>query len=45
MTWIRERVQVRGFIAPDDIRLLRSTDDIDEAVDLIQQCHLCQLAL
>jgi uncharacterized protein (TIGR00730 family) len=45
MTWIRERIQGQGFIAPDDIRLLRSTDDLEQAVDLIQQCHLRQLAL
>lgn len=45
MAWIRERLQGQGFIAPDDIRLVRCTDDIDEAVELIQQCHLRQLAL
>lgn len=43
MAWIRERLQDQGFIAPDDIRLLRCTDDIDEAVELIQQCHLRRL--
>ena len=43
MAWIRDRLQDQGFIAPDDIRLLRCTDDIDEAVELIQQCHLRQL--
>lgn len=43
MAWIRDRVQNQGFIAPDDIRLLRCTDDIDEAVELIRQCHLRQL--
>ncbi|MFX1821277.1 TIGR00730 family Rossman fold protein [Pseudarthrobacter sp. CC4] len=42
MSWITEQLRDQGFIAPDDIRLLRSTDDIDEAVDLIQQCHLRQ---
>ncbi|PVZ60893.1 TIGR00730 family Rossman fold protein [Arthrobacter sp. H-02-3] len=45
MAWIRERLKDQGFIAPDDIRLLRCTDDIDEAVELIQQCHLRRLAL
>ncbi|AOT02321.1 TIGR00730 family Rossman fold protein [Arthrobacter sp. U41] len=45
MAWIREQLQDQGFIAPDDIRLLRCTDDIDEAVGLIQQCHLRRLAL
>ena len=44
LAWIRERLEEQGFIAPDDIRLLRCTDDIDEALDLIQQCHLRQRA-
>jgi uncharacterized protein (TIGR00730 family) len=43
MAWIRDRLQNQGFIAPDDIRLLRCTDDIDEVVELIRQCHLRQL--
>lgn len=42
--WIREQLQSQGFIAAQDIRLLRCTDDIDEAVELIQHCHLRQLA-
>ena len=42
--WIREQLQSQGFITPEDIRLLRCTDDIDEAVELIQHCHLRQLA-
>lgn len=42
--WIRDRLQDQGFITPDDIRLLRCTDDIGEVVGLIQQCHLRQLA-
>ncbi|QDG63693.1 TIGR00730 family Rossman fold protein [Pseudarthrobacter sp. NIBRBAC000502771] len=41
--WIRDRLQDQGFITPEDIRLLRCTDDIDEAVELIRQCHLRQL--
>ena len=45
MAWIRERLQDQGFIAANDIRLLRCTDDPDEAVELIQQCHLRSLAL
>lgn len=45
MAWIRDRLRDQGFIAPDDIRLLRCTDDIDEAVGLIQQCHLRRSAL
>jgi predicted Rossmann-fold nucleotide-binding protein len=43
MAWIREQLQGQGFIAADDVRLLRCTDDIDEAVELIGQCHLRQL--
>ncbi|MCP8999428.1 TIGR00730 family Rossman fold protein [Pseudarthrobacter sp. RMG13] len=42
--WIRDRLQGQGFITAEDIRRLRCTDDIDEAVELIQQCHLRQLA-
>ncbi|MFD5277641.1 TIGR00730 family Rossman fold protein [Pseudarthrobacter sp. NPDC058362] len=45
MVWIREHLQEEGFIAPDDIHLLRCTDDIDEAVELIQHCHLRQHTL
>ncbi|MBA4103178.1 MAG: TIGR00730 family Rossman fold protein [Arthrobacter sp.] len=43
--WIRDHVQDQGFVSADDIRLLRVTDDIDEAIELIQHCHLRQLAL
>lgn len=45
MVWVREQLQNQGFIAADDIRLLRCTDDTDEAVELIQQCHLRSLRL
>lgn len=45
MVWIRDRLQSPGFITPEDIGLLRVTDDIDEAIELIQRCHLRQRAL
>lgn len=45
MVWIQEHLQAQGFITPEDIGLLRVTDDIDEAIELIQRCHLRQLAL
>ncbi|GAB5079075.1 LOG family protein [Arthrobacter sp. AD-310] len=45
VSWIRTQLQDQGFIAPGDLRLLRCTDDLDEAADLISQCHLRQLAL
>lgn len=45
MAWLRDRLQDQRFIASDDIGLLRITDDIDEAIELIQHCHLRQLAL
>lgn len=45
MAWIRERLQDQGFIASDDIGLLRCTDDTEEALELIQHCHLRRLAL
>lgn len=44
MVWIRDRLQSPGFITPEDIGLLRVTDDIDEIIELIQHCHLRQLA-
>lgn len=43
--WIRDHLRDQAFVATDDIRLLRVTDDIDEATELIQHCHLRQLAL
>lgn len=45
VSWIREQLQDQGLIAPDDIRLLRCTDDLDEAASLIRLCHLRRLAL
>ncbi|WP_115789487.1 TIGR00730 family Rossman fold protein [Arthrobacter silvisoli] len=45
MSWMQKRLQDQGFIAPDDIRLLKVTDDLDEAAELAHQCHLRQLAL
>ena len=45
MSWIRAHLQDQGLIAPEDIRLLRCTDDLDEAAALIGLCHLRQLSL
>lgn len=45
VSWIRHRLEGEGFISPDDLRLLRITDDIDETVALSQLCHLRQLRL
>ncbi|MEW1986517.1 TIGR00730 family Rossman fold protein [Pseudarthrobacter oxydans] len=45
IAWIQEQLQAQGFITQEDIGLLRVTDDIGEAIDLIQRCHLRQLAL
>lgn len=42
MSWITEQLRDQSFIASDDVRRLMCTDDIHEAVDLIQQCHLRQ---
>lgn len=43
--WIRDHLQDQGFVAANDLGFLRVTDDIDEAIELIQHCHLRQLAL
>lgn len=45
MSWIGGQLRDQGLIAPDDVRLLRCTDDLDEASALIGLCHLRQLAL
>jgi uncharacterized protein (TIGR00730 family) len=37
--WIREELLPDGMISPDDIELLRVTDDIDEAVDHVLECY------
>jgi uncharacterized protein (TIGR00730 family) len=33
--WIRDTVQARGNIGPDDVDLLRCTDEVDEAVSIL----------
>lgn len=43
--WIHERLQSGKFISPDDIRLLRMTDDVDEVAELVRACYLRQYAL
>ena len=37
--WIREELLRGGMISPDDLDLLRVTDDIDQAVDHVLECY------
>jgi len=37
--WIREELLTDGMISPDDLELLRVTDDIDQAVDHVLECY------
>jgi uncharacterized protein (TIGR00730 family) len=37
--WIRDELLRDGMISPDDITLLRVTDDPDDAVDLVLECY------
>jgi hypothetical protein len=34
--WIRDRALKEGLVSPEDLSLLRVTDDIDEAVELVE---------
>ncbi|MDX6369224.1 MAG: hypothetical protein QOG93_726 [Gaiellaceae bacterium] len=37
--WIRGELLADGMISPDDLDLLHVTDDLDEAVTLVQECY------
>jgi uncharacterized protein (TIGR00730 family) len=37
--WIRGEVLADGMISPDDLEHLHVTDDLDEAVHLVQECY------
>jgi uncharacterized protein (TIGR00730 family) len=37
--WIRGELLADGMISPDDIDLLRLTDDVDDAVDYVLECY------
>jgi uncharacterized protein (TIGR00730 family) len=37
--WIRGELLADGMISPDDLELLHVTDDLDEAVHLVQECY------
>lgn len=43
-SWLLEKPGSRGLIAPADLRLLRITDSVDDAVGFAHECHLRQLA-
>jgi uncharacterized protein (TIGR00730 family) len=40
--WLEDRLLRPGLVGPDDTRLLRLTDDPQEAADLAELCHLRQ---
>jgi uncharacterized protein (TIGR00730 family) len=39
LDWVRERLLAERMISPDDIDLLRVTDDPNEAVDIVASCY------
>ncbi len=39
LDWIRRRLLAEGMISPDDVELLRLTDDVDEAVQHVLECY------
>ena len=39
LDFVRDEVLAAGMISPDDIELLRLTDDIDEAVQHVLDCY------
>jgi predicted Rossmann-fold nucleotide-binding protein len=41
--WLEERLLAPGLVGPDDTRMLRVTDDHEEAAALAELCHLRQL--
>ncbi|HEX7927759.1 MAG TPA: TIGR00730 family Rossman fold protein, partial [bacterium] len=40
VTWLRERMLAEGMIREDDLRLFHVTDDLDEAISLVEQHRL-----
>jgi uncharacterized protein (TIGR00730 family) len=39
VAWIRSDLLADGMISPDDIELVRVTDDVDEAVECVLECY------
>jgi len=37
--WLRERALVEGMISPEDMHLFHVTDDLDEAVAMVERHH------
>jgi uncharacterized protein (TIGR00730 family) len=37
--WIEDRVRAEGMVSPEDVALMRLTDDADEAVATIAECY------
>jgi predicted Rossmann-fold nucleotide-binding protein len=39
LAWIRAELLADGMISPEDVDLLYTTDDLDEAVRLVLDCY------
>ena len=39
LAWIRAELLADGMISPEDVDLLYTTDDVDEAVQLVLDCY------
>jgi uncharacterized protein (TIGR00730 family) len=39
LDWIRDELLADGMISPDDLELLYTTDDVDEAVQIVLDCY------
>jgi uncharacterized protein (TIGR00730 family) len=44
LVWLRERLLAEGMISPEDVELLRVTDDPAEAVEVIVECYEARCA-
>lgn len=40
VSWLGDRFEDRRLVGPGDLRLVRVTDDVDEAAELARHCHL-----
>jgi uncharacterized protein (TIGR00730 family) len=39
LTWVRDEALADGLVSPEDVELLHTTDDEDEAVSLVLDCY------
>jgi len=40
LDWLKDSVLAKGFIAEDDLNLLRVCDDVDEIIEAVQKWYL-----